>query len=124
AVAPLVQHDPQDPGAECDAYPRDGARRDAGDGDLDEQERPAPDEGQQEQAPHARKSTSSQPRRRRRFLRRPWTASQAPRIAGMSKSLVERRLRQVAERLRQLRDELDVTCEQLAHLADAADDAR
>ncbi len=42
----------------------------------------------------------------------------------MSKSLVERRLTQVAGRLRQLRDELDVSAEQLAHLADAADDAR
>ncbi|MGH9111073.1 MAG: hypothetical protein ACRDZN_02040 [Acidimicrobiales bacterium] len=42
----------------------------------------------------------------------------------MSKSLVERRLSQVAGRLRQLRDELDVSAEQLAHLADAADDAR
>ena len=42
----------------------------------------------------------------------------------MSKSSVERRLSQVAERLRQLRDELDVSAEQLAHLADAADEAR
>ena len=42
----------------------------------------------------------------------------------MSKSLVERRLTQVAARLRQLRDELEVSAEQLAHLADAADDAR
>jgi hypothetical protein len=42
----------------------------------------------------------------------------------MSKSLVERRLTQVAGRLRQLRDELEVSDEQLAHLADAADDAR
>jgi hypothetical protein len=42
----------------------------------------------------------------------------------MSKSLVERRLSQVAGRLRQLRDELAVSTEQLAHLADAADDAR
>ena len=42
----------------------------------------------------------------------------------MSKSLVERRLTQVAGRLRQLRDELEVSAEQLAHLADAADDAR
>jgi hypothetical protein len=42
----------------------------------------------------------------------------------MSKSSVERRLRQVSGRLRQLRDELEVTAEQLAHLADAADDAR
>jgi hypothetical protein len=42
----------------------------------------------------------------------------------MPKSSVERRLRQVAGRLRQLRDELEVSSEQLAHLADAADDAR
>lgn len=42
----------------------------------------------------------------------------------MSKSSVERRLSQVAERLRQLRDELEVSAEQLAHLVDAADDAR
>ena len=42
----------------------------------------------------------------------------------MSKASVERRLRQVADRLRQLREELGVSDEQLAHLADAADDAR
>jgi predicted nucleic acid-binding Zn-ribbon protein len=42
----------------------------------------------------------------------------------MSLSSVERRLSQVGERLRQLRGELDVSNEQLAHLADAADDAR
>ena len=42
----------------------------------------------------------------------------------MSKSSVERRLSQVTERLRQLREELHVSAEQLAHLADAADDAR
>jgi hypothetical protein len=42
----------------------------------------------------------------------------------MPKSSVERRLRQVGGRLRQLRDELDVSSEQLSHLADAADDAR
>jgi predicted nucleic acid-binding Zn-ribbon protein len=42
----------------------------------------------------------------------------------MSKSSVERRLSQVAERLRQLRDELAISAEQLTHLADAADDAR
>ena len=42
----------------------------------------------------------------------------------MSKSSVERRLAQVAERLRKLRGELAVSAEQLAHLADAADDAR
>jgi hypothetical protein len=42
----------------------------------------------------------------------------------MSKSSVERRLSQVSERLRQLRGELEVSAEQLMHLADAADDAR
>jgi predicted nucleic acid-binding Zn-ribbon protein len=41
----------------------------------------------------------------------------------MSKASVERRLRQVAGRLRQLREELDVTDEQLTQLAGAADDA-
>jgi hypothetical protein len=42
----------------------------------------------------------------------------------MPKSLVERRLSQVAGRLQQLRAELEVSAEQLEHLADAADDAR
>ena len=42
----------------------------------------------------------------------------------MSKASVERRLRQVGDRLRQLREELGVTDEQLAQLADVADDAR
>jgi hypothetical protein len=42
----------------------------------------------------------------------------------MSKSSVERRLGQVSERLQELRGELAVSSEQLAHLADAADDAR
>lgn len=42
----------------------------------------------------------------------------------MSRASVERRLRQVADRLRQLREELGVTDEQLAQLADVADDAR
>lgn len=42
----------------------------------------------------------------------------------MSRSLVERRLSEVAARLRQLRDELAVSEEQLTHLAEAADDAR
>jgi hypothetical protein len=41
----------------------------------------------------------------------------------MSKASVERRLRQVAGRLRQLREELGVTDEQLTQLAGAADDA-
>jgi hypothetical protein len=42
----------------------------------------------------------------------------------MSRSLLERRLTEVADRLRQLRGELGVADEQLAHLADAADEAR
>ncbi len=42
----------------------------------------------------------------------------------MSRSLVERRLAEVSSRLRQLRDDLAVSEEQLTHLAEAADDAR
>jgi hypothetical protein len=42
----------------------------------------------------------------------------------MSRWLVERKLSESAERLRQLRTELGVVDEQLAFLADAADDAR
>lgn len=42
----------------------------------------------------------------------------------MSRSLVERRLSELGTRLRQLRDELAVSEEQLGHLAEAADDAR
>ena len=42
----------------------------------------------------------------------------------MSKWLVERKLSEAGERLRQLRAELGVVEEQLAFLADAADDAR
>ena len=42
----------------------------------------------------------------------------------MSKWLVERKLSESAERLRQLRSELNVVDEQLAFLTDAADDAR
>jgi hypothetical protein len=42
----------------------------------------------------------------------------------MSRSLVERRLSEVSTRLRALRAELAVSDEQLAVLADAADDAR
>jgi hypothetical protein len=42
----------------------------------------------------------------------------------MSRSLVERRLSEVAARLKQLREELAVSDEQLAHLAAEADDAR
>ena len=42
----------------------------------------------------------------------------------MSRSLVERRLADVGARIKQLRDELAVSDEQLGHLAEAADDAR
>lgn len=42
----------------------------------------------------------------------------------MSRSLLERRLTEVAARLKQLREELVVTDEQLAALADAADETR
>lgn len=42
----------------------------------------------------------------------------------MSRSLVERRLSEVATRLKQLRGELAVSDEQLVHLAAEADDAR
>lgn len=42
----------------------------------------------------------------------------------MTRSLVERRLSEVAERLRELRGELAITDEQLRHLAEQADDAR
>lgn len=42
----------------------------------------------------------------------------------MAKVLVERRLRDVGRRLRRLREELEVTDEQLAQLEAEADDAR
>jgi len=42
----------------------------------------------------------------------------------MSKWLVERKLSEAGDRLRQLRTDLSVVDEQLAHFADAADDAR
>lgn len=42
----------------------------------------------------------------------------------MSRSLIERKLFEVAERLRSLRGELAVADEQLAALAEAADEAR
>lgn len=44
--------------------------------------------------------------------------------AGMSRSLLERRLAEVSDQLRQLRTELSVAEEQLAHFTDLADDAR
>jgi hypothetical protein len=42
----------------------------------------------------------------------------------VSRTLIERRLREASERLRRAREELAVIDEQLAVLADAADDAR
>ena len=45
-------------------------------------------------------------------------------ISPMSRSMVERKLVEVSERLKQLRVELSVTDEQLLHFAEAADDAR
>jgi hypothetical protein len=42
----------------------------------------------------------------------------------MSRSLVERRLSEVSARLKQLREELAVSDEQLTHLSEAAEDAR
>lgn len=42
----------------------------------------------------------------------------------MVRPLVERRLRDVSRRLRKLREELEVTDEQLGQLSDEADDAR
>ena len=42
----------------------------------------------------------------------------------MSRSLVERRLTEVSARLRQLREELAVSDDQLGHLSSEADDAR
>ena len=44
--------------------------------------------------------------------------------AVMSRSLVERRLSEVAEQLKSLRRDLAVADEQLGHFADEADDAR
>jgi hypothetical protein len=42
----------------------------------------------------------------------------------MSRAMLERRLTETSERLREARRELDLADEQLAHLADAADEAR
>jgi ADP-ribose pyrophosphatase YjhB (NUDIX family) len=42
----------------------------------------------------------------------------------VGRSLIERRLRDVSERLKSVRAEIAVADEQLAHLADDADDAR
>src|SRR3954453_22141782 len=45
-------------------------------------------------------------------------------MPAMSRSLLERRLTELSERLKQLRADLVITEEQLAPLAEAADDAR
>ena len=42
----------------------------------------------------------------------------------MSKAMIERRLVEVGDRLKQLREDLRVADEQLRHFADEADDAR
>jgi transcriptional regulator with XRE-family HTH domain len=42
----------------------------------------------------------------------------------VSRSIVERKLRQVSERLKELRAELSITDEQIAALADVADETR
>ncbi len=42
----------------------------------------------------------------------------------MSKAMIERRLTEVADRLKQLRDDLRVADEQLSHFANEEDDAR
>ena len=47
-----------------------------------------------------------------------------PTIRVMSKAMVERRLVETSERLKQLRDDLRVADAQLAHFASEADDAR
>src|SRR5205085_2170137 len=44
--------------------------------------------------------------------------------ARMSRSMLERRLTEVSDRLKQLREELVLTDEQVAHFNDAADEAR
>jgi hypothetical protein len=45
-------------------------------------------------------------------------------MTGMSRSLIERRLTDVAERLKQLRIDLGVADEQLLHFSEEAEDAR
>ncbi len=47
-----------------------------------------------------------------------------PTLLGMARSLVERRLVDLADRLKRLRDDLRVADEQLMQLRDEADDAR
>jgi len=50
--------------------------------------------------------------------------SDGTRVLPMSKVQIERKLRAVSTQLRSLRDELQVSDEQLRQLADEADDAR
>ncbi len=59
-----------------------------------------------------------------RIVADPFRNPLARTLPRMSRSLVERRLAEVGTRLKQLREELAVSDEQLGHLAEAADDAR
>src|SRR5688572_10060891 len=52
------------------------------------------------------------------------TNAGAPTLAHMSRALLERRLSEVSGRLKALREELAVADEQVAALADMAEDAR
>jgi chromosome segregation ATPase len=54
----------------------------------------------------------------------PGSTGAGRRLADVTKAMLERRLSDVATQLRELRRELAVSNEQLAHLADQADDAR
>ena len=47
-----------------------------------------------------------------------------PRLAAVGRTLIERRLRDVSDRLKAVARDLAVAEEQLAHLADEADEAR
>ena len=71
------------------------------------------------------------PRGRPRLAARQWLRQRVPArrrrlptLAPMSRALLERRLTETSERLREARRELEVADEQLAHLADEADEAR
>ena len=47
-----------------------------------------------------------------------------PRLPGVGRTLIERRLKDVSDRLKAVSRDLEVAAEQLAHLADEADEAR
>ena len=99
--------------------------------DLDEQERPAPDEAEEQEPAHReslavrnRSAVRAGPECRITRLHDPRALRSQLRSRPCPESLVERRLTEVSDRLRQLREELRVADEQLAHFADEADDAR